>query len=180
MRRVGSWRGRLRASVPAIAVVVGVGIFPAVPALAGLTAVIVTTQQPASAFVGSSITDLATVTGVEPGFVPTGTVTFDLYSSATTQNSSTLLFTDIEALFNAGATSGGYTTGVTGIDYWVDTYSGDSNYNPGISGPTAEPVTITATSPVGVPEPSDLELFSFALSGTGIAAWMRRRRAQQA
>jgi hypothetical protein len=87
-------------------VLVGAGLFPAVPALATLVDVIGTTQQPASAVVGSSIADEATVTRVEPGFVLTGTVTFDLYSSATTQNSSTLLFTDTEALSNGEATSG--------------------------------------------------------------------------
>ena len=151
----------------------GAGLFPALPALATVADVIGTTQQPASAVVGASIADQATVTG----FMPTGTVTFDLYSSATTQNSSTLLFTDIGVfLLNGEATSGDYTTSVTGTDYWVDTYSGDSNNVPVMSDPMAEPVTITATSP-SVPEPSSLAIFSFALSGAGIAAWMRRRRA---
>jgi hypothetical protein len=55
------------------------------------SATISTSQQPASATIGSSIADMATVSG---GFSPTGTVTFNLYSSSTIQNSSTLLFTD--------------------------------------------------------------------------------------
>src|SRR5271163_2037034 len=116
MKRAGSWCGWLGASVPAIAVLVGAGLVPAMPALATVMPVITTTQVPASAIVGSTITDVATVTGTEPLGAPTGTVAFDLYSSATIQNASTLLFANIEPLPEAGgtATSPGYTTIATG------------------------------------------------------------------
>ena len=57
-------------------------ITPATPA-------ITTTQQPATAVVGTSIADKATVTG---GYNPTGTVTFNLYNNPT--GTGTPLFTD--------------------------------------------------------------------------------------
>ena len=94
------------------------------------TPTINTSQQPASASVGSSIADQATVTGlVSPS--SSDTVTFNLYSSATTQNSSTLLFSNTQTVSISGstatATSTGYTATATGIDYWVATFNGDSN-----------------------------------------------------
>ncbi len=105
---------------------------------------ITTTQQPASATVGSPIADQATVSG---GNSPTGTVTFNLYSNSTTQNASTLLFTDTEPLSGGSATSKGYTTTAAGTDYWVATYNGDT-YNAAISSsPSGEPVTINPRKP---------------------------------
>ena len=101
-----------------------------------------TSQQPASATVGTSIADQATVSG---GYNPTGTVTFNLYNNAT--GSGTPLFTDTETLSGGMATSKGYTATATGTDYWVATYNGDSNNASVTSGTAAEPVTITTASP---------------------------------
>ena len=87
-------------------------------------------QTPATAYVGESISDTATVTGlVSPS--PSDTVTFNLYSSATTQNASTLLHTDTETITigsggTATATSTGYTPSGMGSDYWVATFNGDT------------------------------------------------------
>jgi hypothetical protein len=106
-------------------------VTPATPSISTL-------QLPTTAVVGSSIADQATVSG---GFNPTGTVTFKLFNNA--GGLGTPLFTDTEGLVNGTATSAGFTTTVTGTDYWVDTYNGDSNNNPVTSGLTAEPVTIT-------------------------------------
>ncbi len=61
-----------------------------------------TTQQPASATVGSQIADKATVTG---GYNPTGTVTFNLYNNR--NGTGTPLFTDTESLSGGTATSAG-------------------------------------------------------------------------
>ncbi len=173
MRRVGSWCGRLTASVPAIAVLVGAGPFPAEPALAEPVSTITTSQLPTSAVVGSSIADEATVTGSD--FTPTGSVAFDLYNNSSA--SGTPLFSDNDPLFNGEATSASYTTTATGTDYWLATYSGDANYSAVTSGDTLEPVIITPASPASVPEPSSLTAFGFALGATTIAAWMRMRRA---
>ena len=75
-------------------------------------------------------------------------MTFNLYSSATTQNSSTLLFTNNQTVSISGstamATSAGYTAIASGTDYWVATYNGDSNNAKVASGATAEPVTVGA------------------------------------
>jgi uncharacterized repeat protein (TIGR01451 family) len=103
---------------------------------------ITTNQQPASATVGSSIADKATVLG---GVNPTGTVTFNLYNNASA--SGTPLFTDTEPLVSGMAISAGYTATATGTDYWVATYNGDSNNTAVTSSPTAEPVTITPATP---------------------------------
>ena len=107
------------------------------------TPAISTSQQPATAVVGSSIADKATVTGLVDASSG-DTVTFTLYSSGTTQNSSTQLFTNTETVSLSGstatATSAGYTATATGTDYWVATFNGDSNNSKVTSGATAEPV----------------------------------------
>jgi len=101
-----------------------------------------TTQQPATAAVGSSIADQANVTG---GYNPTGTVTFQLYDNSTATGSP--LFTDTEPLSNGSATSAGYETTATGTYYWVATYNGDTNNNTAASGTSDEPVTVTKATP---------------------------------
>ena len=105
-----------------------------------------TTQQPATATVGTSISDIATVSG---GDNPTGTVTFSLYNNASA--SGTPLYTDADEPLTSGvATAKGYTATATGTDYWVATYNGDSNNSPVTSGATDEPVVITTTSNPGI------------------------------
>jgi hypothetical protein len=110
-------------------------ITPATPAIN-------TSQQPATAIVGSSIADTATVTG---GYSPTGTVTFNLYSNSS--GTGTLVTDANVPLVNGVATSPGYTATATGTDYWVATYNGDSNNSPVSSGTASEPVTITPATP---------------------------------
>jgi hypothetical protein len=140
--------GRLRAfQGGASALLAGVVLLPAIPANAGGPVIpptsTVTTQQPASATVGSSIADQARVTGS----TPTGTVTFNLYNNP--NGTGTPLFTDTEALnfMTDLATSAGYTTTATGTDYWVATYNGNPDNLPSSSGTAAEPVTITPATP---------------------------------
>jgi hypothetical protein len=54
------------------------------------------------------------------------------------------LFTDANVALSSGtATSTGYTVTVTGTDYWVATYNGNTNNNSVTSGLAAEPVSIT-------------------------------------
>jgi hypothetical protein len=98
-----------------------------------------TSQQPASATVGASIADKATVSG---GYSPTGTVTFNLYSNSTATGPALVTDSDV-ALSGGVATSPGYTTAATGTDYWVATYNGDSNNNSVSSTNSGEPVSIT-------------------------------------
>jgi hypothetical protein len=99
-----------------------------------------TTQQPASAALGGSIADKATVSG---GDSPSGTVTFNLYSNS--GGTGTPLFTDTETLSGGVATSKSFTPAVAATDYWVAIYNGDANNN-GVTGlDNAEPVSITKT-----------------------------------
>jgi hypothetical protein len=89
-----------------------------------------------SGTVGDTITDKATLTG-NP--TPTGSVTFRLYNDASCTN---LLFSDTESLSGGVATSAGYKSTSPGTYYWVDTYSGDSNWSaagpfPGAPGSSA-------------------------------------------
>ena len=104
-----------------------------------------TSQQPASATVGSSIADTATVSG---GDNPTGTVTFNLYNNST--GTGPALFTDTETLVSGTATSAGYTATATGTDYWVATYNGNSNNAAVSSGTASEPVTVSQAAPTSV------------------------------
>ena len=85
-----------------------------------------TGQQPASAVVGASISDTATLSGLVS---PTGTVTFTL-----TNGTGAVLYTSpAEALTATGtpgtytAMSPGYTATATGTDYWVASFGGDAN-----------------------------------------------------
>ncbi len=103
---------------------------------------IATVQRPASATVGGSVADRATVSG---GDSPSGTVTFRLYDNP--NGIGTPLFTDTEALSNGAATSAGYATKATGTDYWVATYHGDDNNGAVTSGAGDEPVTVSAATP---------------------------------
>ena len=108
-----------------------VTITPATPAIN-------TMPQPASATIGSSIADQATITG---GYNPTGTVTFKLYNNSTA--SGTPLFTDASEPLVAGvATSKGYATTALGTVYWVATYNGNSNNYAVSSGAAAESVVV--------------------------------------
>ena len=108
-----------------------------------------TTQQPATATVGTSIADKATVSG---GYNPTGTVTFTLYNNPTAP--ARRCSPTRRPLVGGTATSTGYTATATGTDYWVATYNGDSNNSPVTSGTAAEPVTITPASPAITPASS--------------------------
>ena len=120
--------------------------------------VIQTSQNPAKAYVGESISDTANISGLR---TPDSgdTVTFKLYDA-----SDTLVYTDPtnEPVTVSGdtatATSAGYTAQATdtGTLYWVATFNPDSNDtldSPVSSAATAEPVNIdTASPPVRQPE----------------------------
>jgi hypothetical protein len=99
-------------------------------------------SSPSITTVGNAIHDSATVTG---GSSPTGTVSFALYSSATVQNSSTLVYADptADSLVGGTATSANYTPTSPGTYYWVATYNGDGNNNIETSGASAEQVVVT-------------------------------------
>ena len=127
---------------------------------------ITTSQQPANATVGSSIADTATVTGNNP----TGIVTFNLYNNSA--GTGPALFTDTETLSGGMATSKGYTATATGTDYWVATYSGDSNNAAVTSGTASEPVTVSPAALVSIaltpvnPSVPEGQIEQFTATGT--------------
>jgi uncharacterized repeat protein (TIGR01451 family) len=125
------------------------------------TPTISTSPQPATAAVGTSIADKATVSG----FNPTGTVTFHLYSNPS--GTGTPLFTDTEPLSAGMATSKGYTTTATGTVYWVATYNGDNNNSSVTSGTALEPVVISpAAADVSVTKMASAQEVVFGTSFT--------------
>ena len=111
-----------------------VTIIPATPGIA-------TSQQPATATVGSSVADQVTVTG----YHPTGIVFFNVYDNPNCTGAP--LFTDAQGLAGGTATSTGYTTTSTGTDYWMAIYNGDANNAAVSSGCADEPVTVTPATP---------------------------------
>jgi NADPH-dependent 2,4-dienoyl-CoA reductase/sulfur reductase-like enzyme len=125
-----------------------------------------TTPQPASAAVGSSIADQATVSG---GYQPSGTVTFKLYNNSSATGSP--LFTDTKTLSSGSATSASYATTALGTVYWVATYNGDTNNNSVSSGTAASPVTVTKASP-GIsttPQPASATVGSSIAAGATVS-----------
>lgn len=106
-----------------------------------------TIATPTSGFVGTPISDTATVTG---GIIPTGTVSFSLFAPG-----DTLCSTDISgstfkniALSSGQAGSPSYTTTQTGVYRWIATYNGDVNNVPVSSSCASEQVVILPTTPV--------------------------------
>ncbi len=125
------------------------------------TPTIATTPTPSPGGpVGTPISDTATVTD---GFVPTGTVTFELFGPGDPSCTGTSIFVSTNPLSGSppSATSDPFATDLAGTYHWVATYNGDIN-NTSVSSTCAEePVTIKATptiattpspgGPVGTP-----------------------------
>jgi hypothetical protein len=88
-------------------------------------ATLTTTATPASATVGSAVTDVAHLTG---GYEPTGTITWKLYGPSDTSCSAANPPTVTDTVNgNGDYTSPALTPSATGIYHWVASYSGDAN-----------------------------------------------------
>jgi uncharacterized repeat protein (TIGR01451 family) len=133
-------------------------------------------QTVTSVNAGSSVTDLATVTG--SGATPTGSVTFTFFSNAMCNKKGTAAGKNI-ALVNGSATSSSEGPLTAGSYSFQATYSGDSNYSSStgaceplmVSGPV---LTITKTadaSPVsgGTAIGYTVTVSNSAAAGTGTA-----------
>ena len=88
---------------------------------------------------GQSVTDNATVTGRGDGFpMPTGTVDFQF----SYEHGDWMTYDAGVVLFDGNATSIWYTPLATGHYNFRAIYSGDSNYNPSMSGDNEEPLCV--------------------------------------
>jgi hypothetical protein len=101
---------------------------------------VTTTVAPPNIIVGSSATDLATLTG---GLSPTGTVTYDAYSNAVC---TTLVFTSTVPV---GAASAPFAPTIAGTYFFVASYSGDANNSPATSacGASSETLVVVPATP---------------------------------
>ena len=94
------------------------------------TLVLATAVSATPITLGQSFTDTATLSGLPPlSPVPTGSVTFTIYSTASCTGPP--LFSSTNALNGAGtsATSSSYTPPSPGTYHVIASYSGDANYN---------------------------------------------------
>ncbi len=119
------------------------------PATLVKTSPAINTTASSGGIVGTTLSDVATVTGV---VAPTGTVTFQLFSDlATCQAGSPVLFTSagrpLSATAPFKATSGTFPTTGVGTFQWVATFSGDANNAAVSSTCGSEPVKISQAGP---------------------------------
>ncbi len=101
-----------------------------------------TTPNPTTAPLGTTLQDLADLTG---GYHPAGSITFRLYAPGVNPTVGPATYTETVAAVNGNGpyhTTVGFASHVTGIWHWVATYNGDSNNNSVSSGPLDEPVTV--------------------------------------
>jgi hypothetical protein len=99
-----------------------------------------TTQLSATSItVGGSVTDTATVTGVQGGPTPTGQVQFQV---STDGGATFTTFGGLITLSSGSATSPSYTPASPGTYYFQAVYSGDTNYTGNYSDNTSEPLTV--------------------------------------
>ena len=111
----------------------------------------IATRLSAGGPVGTSISDTATVNG---GFVPTGTVTFELFGPDDATCAGTSILVSTNPLSGGSATSDPFPTAAVGTYHWVATYNGDANNALVSSACADEPVTITQATPTIATTPS--------------------------
>ena len=106
-----------------------------------------TNANPTSGFIGTPISDTATVSG---GINPTGTVSFSLYGPGDTKCATDISDSSFKniALSSGMASSPSFVTNQTGVYNWIATYNGDVNNAPVSSTCTSEEVVIVPTTPV--------------------------------
>ncbi|HUR22396.1 MAG TPA: hypothetical protein VMZ73_00845 [Acidimicrobiales bacterium] len=107
----------------------------------------IATQASAGGAIGTSVRDVATVTG---GIAPTGTVTFRLFSESTC---TVQTFTSTNNLTGSTATSDWFAPAATGTYYWTALYNGDASNNPAQS-PCNAPNESVVISPFQSPGPT--------------------------
>ena len=125
----------------------------------------ISTTPSAGGPVGTSISDTATVTG---GFIPTGTVTFELFPPADATCAGTPVFTSPNSPLSGGSATSAppFATTAVGAYHWVATYNGDANNTTVSSDCAAEPVTIAQATPAIATTPSAGGVVGTSISDT--------------
>ena len=98
---------------------------------------ITTTPQPATAFVGDTLKDSASLTG---GDDPQGTITFTLLDPSNTPVHTEEVSVDGNGTYSTPA---GHEAGTAGTWHWKAEYSGDAANKPAASDPADEPVVVS-------------------------------------
>jgi hypothetical protein len=107
----------------------------------------IVTQASASAAVGTTVADTATLSG---GVSPTGTITFKLFGPGNATCMGTAIFTTTKTVSGNGHyTSAQFTTATPGSYNWVASYGGDAKNSGsnGVCGATGESVLVTKAAP---------------------------------
>ena len=105
------------------------------------------TQASASAALGGTISDTATLSG---GSNPTGTITFNLYGpDDATCSGASVFVSAVPVTGNAAHNSGNFSPSAAGTYRWVASYGGDSNNQPvsGACNDSNESVVVTKGTP---------------------------------
>ncbi len=108
---------------------------PAAPALG-------TTQEPASATVGATFKDKATISGLS-GANPGGSISWKLYANEKCEGAAVASDGPVAVTKNGDyLTPAGASPTLAGSYWWVATYTGDANNKEASSGCAAEPITV--------------------------------------
>lgn len=101
--------------------------------------------SPSTVTIGSSATDLATISG---GYSPSGTVTYTAYSDSSCAK---LIFTS--SSIPRGTSSAAFTPSTTGTYFWIASYDGDSDNNAVATtcGAAGQALTVSGVVPENVP-----------------------------
>jgi hypothetical protein len=118
------------------------------------TPMVVTTPSPRSGPVATAIRDTATVSDA---FMPTGTITFELFGPDDDTCAGNPVFTSADHALGGTpprASSDSFTPTAVGTYNWVATYSGDTNNATAGSACGDEPVVVTQVTPAIMTTPS--------------------------
>lgn len=173
-----SVRQKDRRRLALVIVVAGAALIPAV-----VQADLLTTTPGDTVVLGSgdTLTDSAVLTG---SGVPTGNITFFLFSPGVTPNGSdsnnvysdTVTVTGNGSYDTAlGTNPGGYFPTVAGTYEWLANYSGDGGSNAPIHGTVSEPEVVTSSAPA-VPEPSSVFLLCTVVAAVGFRVRSRETK----
>ncbi|HEX4630891.1 MAG TPA: hypothetical protein VH188_07980, partial [Chthoniobacterales bacterium] len=139
---------------------------PPPPGSGSCSAGLTTQVTPATATVGQSISDTATLTTAGAA---TGTITFKAYGPNDATCSTTPIFTSVVGVNGSGTYgSQGFTPIAPGTYNWIASYSGDAN-NPAATGACGDPNETTTVAALPSPSPTATATATATASATATA-----------